>query len=41
MPYTKAFDVKNELTSFLRKVNYNNLENLPSAIVDFGEYVIR
>jgi pyruvate/2-oxoglutarate dehydrogenase complex dihydrolipoamide dehydrogenase (E3) component len=36
MPYTKAFDVKNELTSFLRKVNYNNLENLPSAIVITG-----
>ena len=37
MPYTKAFDVKNELTSFLRKVNYDNIENLPSAIVITGK----
>ncbi len=37
MPYTKAFRIKNELTSFLRKVNYDNIENLPSAIVITGE----
>lgn len=37
MPYQEAFDVKNELTSFLRKVNYNNIENLPSAIVITGK----
>ncbi|HEY9363013.1 MAG TPA: FAD-dependent oxidoreductase [Chitinophagaceae bacterium] len=37
MPYTNAFDVKNELTSFLRKVNYDNIENLPSAIVITGK----
>ena len=37
MPYTNAFDVKNELTSFLRKVNYDNIESLPSAIVITGK----
>lgn len=37
MPYAKAFEVKNELTSFLRNVNYNNIENLPSAIVITGK----
>jgi probable pyridine nucleotide-disulfide oxidoreductase len=37
MPYKEAYDVKNELTSFLRKVNYNNIENLPSSIVITGK----
>jgi probable pyridine nucleotide-disulfide oxidoreductase len=37
MPYQEAFDVKNELTSFLRKVNYDKIENLPSAIVITGK----
>lgn len=37
MPFQEAFDVKNELTSFLRKVNYDKIENLPSAIVITGK----
>ena len=37
MPYHEAFDVKNELTSFLRKANYDKIENLPSAIVITGK----
>ena len=37
MPYHQAFDVKNELTSFLRKANYDKIENLPSAIVITGK----
>lgn len=36
MPYPKAFKVKNELTSLLRKVNYDNIENLPLAEVITG-----
>ncbi len=36
MPYPKAFNIKNELTSFLRKVNYDNIENLPQAEVITG-----
>jgi pyruvate/2-oxoglutarate dehydrogenase complex dihydrolipoamide dehydrogenase (E3) component len=33
LPYGKVFSKKNELTSFLRNLNYNNIEKLPSAIV--------
>jgi pyruvate/2-oxoglutarate dehydrogenase complex dihydrolipoamide dehydrogenase (E3) component len=37
MPYQDAYEVKNELTSFLRKANYDKIENLPSAIVITGK----
>lgn len=37
MPYQKAFNIKNELTSFLREVNYENLDKLPLATVITGE----
>jgi pyruvate/2-oxoglutarate dehydrogenase complex dihydrolipoamide dehydrogenase (E3) component len=37
MPYHEAFDVKNELTSFLRKANYDKIEDLPTAIVITGK----
>ena len=37
LPYEKAFTEKNELTSFLRKLNYGNIEKLPSAIVITGQ----
>lgn len=35
-PYEKAFGKKNELTSFLRQLNYDNIEKLPSAHVIDG-----
>ncbi len=35
--YEKAFDKKNELTAFLRKLNYDNIENLESAHVITGQ----
>jgi pyruvate/2-oxoglutarate dehydrogenase complex dihydrolipoamide dehydrogenase (E3) component len=37
MAYHEAYEVKNELTSFLRKANYEKIENLPSAIVITGK----
>lgn len=37
IPYQKAFNIKNELTSFLRNVNYENLDKLPLATVITGE----
>ncbi len=37
VPYQKAFNIKNELTSFLRGVNYENLVKLPLATVITGE----
>ena len=37
LPYEKAFCRKNNLTSFLRKLNYNNIEKLSSAIVITGQ----
>lgn len=37
IPYQKAFNIKNELTSFLRHVNYENLDKLPLATVITGE----
>ena len=37
MPYEKAFSRKNNLTSFLRKLNYNNIEKLSSALVITGQ----
>jgi pyruvate/2-oxoglutarate dehydrogenase complex dihydrolipoamide dehydrogenase (E3) component len=36
MPYGKAYEVKNELTSFLRKLNFDNLAKLPLATVVTG-----
>jgi pyruvate/2-oxoglutarate dehydrogenase complex dihydrolipoamide dehydrogenase (E3) component len=37
LPYEKAFGKKNELTSFLRQLNYNNLEKLASATIITGQ----
>jgi pyruvate/2-oxoglutarate dehydrogenase complex dihydrolipoamide dehydrogenase (E3) component len=37
LPYEKAFSKKNEMTSFLRKLNYDNIENLDSAHVITGQ----
>lgn len=37
IPYQKAFNIKNELTSYLRGVNYENLEKLALATVITGE----
>ncbi|OKL39516.1 pyridine nucleotide-disulfide oxidoreductase [Pontibacter flavimaris] len=37
MPYQKAYGLKNELTSFLRELNYDNIEKLPAATVITGE----
>ncbi|GGG18148.1 FAD-dependent oxidoreductase [Pontibacter amylolyticus] len=37
MPYQKAYGLKNELTSFLRELNYDNVEKLPAATVITGE----
>ena len=37
IPYQKAFNIKNELTSFLREVNYENLDKLPLTTVITGE----
>lgn len=37
IPYQEAFNIKNELTSFLREVNYDNLDKLPLATVITGE----
>ena len=37
MPYSKAFKIKNELTSFLRKKNFENLDNLPLVDVITGD----
>lgn len=37
VPYQQAFNIKNELTSFLRGVNYENLDKLPLATVLTGE----
>ena len=37
MPYQKAYDLKNELTSFLRALNFENIEKLPAAIVITGQ----
>ena len=36
IPYEKAYEVKNELTSFLRKKNFDNLDSLPLATVITG-----
>ena len=36
-PYEKAFLQKNELTAFLRKMNFDNLENLPLAAIITGK----
>jgi pyruvate/2-oxoglutarate dehydrogenase complex dihydrolipoamide dehydrogenase (E3) component len=36
LPYEKAFIQKNELTSFLRKKNFDNLDELPLATVITG-----
>lgn len=36
MPYTEAYKQKNELTSFLRKKNFENLDSLPAATVITG-----
>lgn len=36
VPYPDAFNIKNELTSFLRDVNYENLDKLPLATVITG-----
>jgi len=37
LPYEKAFLQKNEVTSFLRKKNFDNLDNLPLATVITGK----
>src|SRR5690606_9945392 len=37
VPYQKAFNIKNELISFLRQVNYENLDNIPLVTVITGE----
>lgn len=37
MPYRKAHVLKNELTTFLRKLNFENIEKLPSATVITGQ----
>lgn len=37
IPYQKAFASKNELTSFLRQLNYEKIENLNTATVITGE----
>jgi probable pyridine nucleotide-disulfide oxidoreductase len=36
-PYAVAFEIKNSLTSFLRKKNYDSLVSLPSATVITGQ----
>jgi pyruvate/2-oxoglutarate dehydrogenase complex dihydrolipoamide dehydrogenase (E3) component len=36
MPYSKAIELKNELTSFLRKKNFDNLDSLPLVDVITG-----
>ncbi|MDO6389551.1 FAD-dependent oxidoreductase [Pontibacter sp. BT731] len=37
MPYQKAHSLKNDLTSFLRELNYDKIEELPAATVITGE----
>lgn len=37
LPYEDSFNKKNELTSFLRKLNYDNIEKLPEAVVITGQ----
>jgi pyruvate/2-oxoglutarate dehydrogenase complex dihydrolipoamide dehydrogenase (E3) component len=37
MPYEKAYEIKNELTSFLRKKNFDNVNDLPLATVITGD----
>ena len=37
IPYEKAYEIKNELTSFLRKKNFDNVNDLPLAKVITGE----
>jgi pyruvate/2-oxoglutarate dehydrogenase complex dihydrolipoamide dehydrogenase (E3) component len=37
MPYKKAYGLKNDLTSFLRQLNFENLEKLSSATVITGQ----
>ncbi|HRP58455.1 FAD-dependent oxidoreductase [Agriterribacter sp.] len=37
LPYEKAYKVKNELTSFLRKKNFDNIDKLGMATVITGE----
>ena len=37
LPYEKAYEVKNELTSFLRKKNFDNIEELELATVITGD----
>src|SRR5687768_15446677 len=36
VPYHDAIEIKNDLTSFLRKKNYDNLDNLPSVSIITG-----
>src|SRR5690606_4346557 len=37
IPYSDAIDLKNELTSFLRQKNYDNLDKLPSVTIITGK----
>lgn len=37
MPYQKAYDLKNELTGLLRKLNFDNIDKLPAATVITGK----
>ncbi|TAM99206.1 MAG: pyridine nucleotide-disulfide oxidoreductase [Chitinophagaceae bacterium] len=37
IPYKEAFSLKNELTSFLRTLNFEKIEKLPAATVITGE----
>ena len=37
MPYSQAYGLKNDLTSFLRKLNFENIEKLPAATVLTGQ----
>src|SRR5687767_6432530 len=36
VPYHDAIEIKNELTSFLRQKNYDNLDKLPSVSIITG-----